>query len=192
MHSGPRRFWLPIVLLTAITAGCQPGDDGTDEGIEPDTMAAEDTLAAAAEGSLYDRLGGEPAIASVVDSMVAYAAADTALNFTRQGTANEWEATPENTALLKSRLVQFVGQATGGPQIYEGQDMTTAHRGMAITDEEFDRLGGHLRHALDVHDVPAREKDELMAIVETTRTAIVAVPGAPASEPAAAEQPSSP
>ncbi|MGH7563078.1 MAG: group I truncated hemoglobin [Gemmatimonadota bacterium] len=182
MHSGPRWFWLPTILVIAISAGCQPGDDGTDEGIEPDTMAVEDTLAAAAEGSLYDRLGGEPAIASVVDSMVAYATADTELNFTRQGTTNEWEATPENIALLKTRLVQFVGQATGGTQVYEGQDMATVHRGMAITDEEFDRLGGHLQHALDVHDVPAREQDELMAIVETTRTAIVAAPGASASE----------
>jgi truncated hemoglobin YjbI len=45
---------------------------------------------------------------------------------------------------------------------------------MAITDEEFDMLGGHMKRALDVHDVPAAEQDEFMAIVETTRTAIVA------------------
>jgi len=172
MHRGSRWMWLSMILVVALSASCQAGD-GTDEGIEPDTLAAEDTLAAA-QGSLYDRLGGEPAIASVVDSMVAYAAADTALNFTRAGTANEWEATPENVALLKTRLVQFVGQATGGPEAYEGQDMATSHEGMAITDEEFDMLGGHLKHALDVHDVPASEQDELMAIVETTRSAIVA------------------
>ncbi|MGH7589658.1 MAG: group I truncated hemoglobin [Gemmatimonadota bacterium] len=172
MYRGSHWMWLPTILVVALSVRCQAGD-GTDEGIEPDTLAVEDTQAAA-QGSLYDRLGGEPAIASVVDSMVAYAAADTALNFTRAGTANEWEATPENVALLKARLVQFVGQATGGPQAYEGQDMATVHAGMAITDEEFDTLGGHLKRALDVHDVPAAEQAELMAIVETTRTAIVA------------------
>lgn len=171
MYSEARWLWLPTVLVIALFASCRAGGDDTDEGIEPDTMAAGDTLA---EGSLYDRLGGEPAIASVADSLVAYASADEALNFTREGTANEWEATPENVALLKTRLAQFVGQATGGPQVYEGQDMATAHAGMAITDEEFDRLGDHLKHALDVHAVPGREQDELMAIVETTRTAIVA------------------
>ncbi|MGH7573195.1 MAG: hypothetical protein ACREMK_15335, partial [Gemmatimonadota bacterium] len=79
MQSGPHWVWFPTVLVIAISTSCRGGGDGTDEGIEPDTMAVEDTLAA---GSLYDRLGGEPAIASVVDSMVAYAAADTALNFT--------------------------------------------------------------------------------------------------------------
>lgn len=180
MHSGSRWSWLPMVFVITLSASCRAGGDDTDEGIDPDTLAAGDTVA---EGSLYDRMGGEAAIASVVDTMVAYAAADTALNFTRQGTANEWEATPENVELLKTRLVQFVGQATGGPQVYEGQDTATAHTGMGITDEEFDRLGAHLTHALDVHGVPAREQDELMAIVETTRTAIVATE--PAAEPAA-------
>lgn len=172
MHRGSRWLWALTLLVLAFSPGCRAGD-GTDEGTEPDTLAGEDTLAAA-QGSLYDRLGGEAAIASVVDSMVAYAAADTALNFARTGTANEWEMTPENVALLKTRLVQFVGQATGGPQTYEGQDMATAHEGMAITDEEFDMLGGHLKHALDVHGVPAAEQGELLAIVETTRSAIVA------------------
>lgn len=181
MPHGSRWLGLTKVLAITLLASCRAGD-GTEEGIQPDTLAALDTLAAA-QGSLYDRLGGEPAIASVVDSMVAYAAADPALNFTRAGTAKEWEATPENVALLKTRLVQFVGQATGGPQVYEGQDMGTVHAGMAITNQEFDLLGGHLKHALDVHAVPAAEQDELLAIVETTRSAIVAP---------AAEQPVAP
>lgn len=70
MHHGSRRMRLPTILAVALLAGCQAGD-GTDEGVEPDTLAAEDTLAAR-QGSLYDRLGGEPAIASVVDSLVVY------------------------------------------------------------------------------------------------------------------------
>jgi len=83
-------------------------------------------------------------------------------------------ATPENVALFKTHMVQFVGQATGGPQVYEGQDMATAHAGMQITNEEFDRLAGHLEAALDAYSVPDAEKQELFAIVETTRSAIVA------------------
>ena len=54
---------------------------------------------------------------------------------------------------------------TGGPQVYEGRDMATAHAGMQITDDEFDRLAGHLEAALDAHDVPEAEKQELFAIV---------------------------
>lgn len=127
-----------------------------------------------APASLYDRLGGEGAIRSVVDTMVAHAAGDAELNFTRAGTDNEWEATPENIATLKDRLVQFVGSATGGPQQYEGRDMLTAHQGMEITNEEFDRLGSHLQMSLQAHNVPAELQAELMQVVESTRAQIVA------------------
>ncbi|HJU85809.1 MAG TPA: group 1 truncated hemoglobin [Gemmatimonadota bacterium] len=164
-----RVLGIALGLTLALGACEQQGEEPT-EGA--DTLAqAADTVAAA---TLYDRLGGEAAIAAVVDTLVALASADAELNFTRQGTANEWEATPENVALFKTRMVQFVGQATGGPQVYEGQDMATAHAGMQITDEEFDRLAGHLEAALDAHAVPDAEKQELFAIVETTRSAIVA------------------
>ena len=159
-------FALPALLAI----GCQEQNGETaDEAT--DSLAAADT--APVVTPLYERLGGEAAIAAVVDTFVALAAADTALNFTRQGTANEWEATPESIELLKTRLVQFVGQATGGPQIYEGGDMATVHTGMEITNEEFDMLAGHLGAALDAYSVPETEKQELFAIVETTRSAIV-------------------
>ncbi len=160
--------WIALALM----AGCQGGGEGG--AGEADSLAQ--AAGTAAPASLYDRLGGEAAIRSVVDDFVARAAADDTLNFTRQGTANAWEATPENVQLLKDRLVQFVGQATGGPQAYEGQDMATAHAGMAITNAEFDRLGGHLKASLDAHSVPAQEQSELLAIVETTRSAIVTAP----------------
>ncbi len=163
---------LEITLTISFFAwtGCQPAQEPGDDAAS-DSLAAADT---AAPASLYERLGGEPAITAVVDTFVSMAAADAELNFTRQGTANEWEATPASIDTLKTRLVQFVGQATGGPQIYEGQDMGTVHEGMSISNEEFDRLGGHLLAALDAYSVPAPEQEELMAIVETTRSAIVA------------------
>ena len=49
------------------------------------------------EKSLYDRLGGEPAIKAVVDEFVARGASDPKVNFTREGHPNHWNATPENT-----------------------------------------------------------------------------------------------
>ena len=164
-----RLLGIPLGLTVAL-AVCEQQGGGPADGADTLDQAA-DTVAAA---TLYDRLGGEAAIAAVVDTLVALASADTELNFTRQGTANEWEATPENVALFKTHMVQFVGQATGGPQVYEGQDMATAHAGMQITNEEFDRLAGHLEAALDAYSVPDAEKQELFAIVETTRSAIVA------------------
>jgi hemoglobin len=164
-----RVLGIALGMTVALGACAQGGGEPADEADSLEQAA--DTAAAA---TLYDRLGGEDAIAAVVDTLVALASADAELNFTRQGTPNEWEATPDNVALFKTHMVQFVGQATGGPQVYEGRDMATAHAGMQITNEEFDRLAGHLEAALDAYSVPDAEKQELFAIVETTRSAIVA------------------
>jgi hemoglobin len=125
--------------------------------------------------SLYERLGGEPALKLVVDDFVARAASDPKVNFTRKGTPMEWQATPENVAKLKVRLVQFISMATGGPSKYEGRSMKAAHAGMKITDAEFNALAADLIAALDKYNVPKREKDELIAIVGTTKADIVEV-----------------
>lgn len=173
MVGGSFHAWPIALIIGLVLAGCEPAAEEAEE-------APADTVAPADEESLYDRLGGEEGIRAVVDDFVARAAADDTLNFTRAGTPAEWEATEENVALLKERLVQFIGQATGGPQTYEGQDMATAHQGMRITDAEFDRLGGHLVAALENNGVPEEARRELMEIVETTRDAIVT----PGDEPA--------
>ena len=123
--------------------------------------------------SLFERLGGEPAIAAVVANFVSRGAADPAVNFTRQGTPHAWEATPENVEKLKALLTQFICKATGGPQSYEGRDMKSAHAGMHISNAEFDALAADLKASLDALNVPAKEQDELLAIVGTTRADIV-------------------
>ena len=127
--------------------------------------------------SLYDRLGGAPAITAVVDEFVAVAAADPAVNFTRKGTAHEWQATPENVAMLKTRLVQFLSMAFGASGVkYEGKDMKSAHAGMGITAAEFGAAAADLKKVLEKLKVPQAELDEVMAIAASTAKDIVEKP----------------
>lgn len=125
------------------------------------------------EKSLYERLGGEAAVKAVIDDFVARTAANPKVNFTRKGTPMEWEATPGNIARLKGHLVDLVGMVTGGPQKYTGRSMKASHKGMGITDAEFDAIAGDLKATLDKFNVPAKEQDELLKIVGSTRADIV-------------------
>jgi hemoglobin len=123
--------------------------------------------------SLYERLGGHEAVVAVIDDFVGRAAADPAVNFTRKGHPNQWDATPDNVAKLKKHLVQFVEKATGGPATYEGRDMLSVHTGMQITEAEWNAIVADLKATLDKFKVPEKEQGELIAIVATTHDQIV-------------------
>lgn len=129
--------------------------------------------APAAENSLYSRLGGEATITAVVEKLVARAAGNPKVNFTRKGTAKEWEPTPEIVEKLEKHLVELLCMSTGGPQKYTGRSMKEAHAGMQITRAEFDALASDLIATLDEFKVPEKEKNELVKIIAGTANDII-------------------
>ncbi len=99
------------------------------------------------------------------------------VNFARQNPAhpNKWDpSAPGAVDRLKYGLVTFISENTGGPLKYKGRDMTTVHKGMEISEAEFNALAADLGKALDYYKVPPKEKGELIAIVGSTKKAIVA------------------
>ena len=94
-------------------------------------------------------------------------------NLLKRGKSVEWQPSEQNVATLKLHLVQFLSLATGGPPKYEGRDMKEVHRGMAITNAEFDATVGDLKATLDKLGVPTEEQKELLSIVESTRPQVV-------------------
>ena len=117
-----------------------------------------------AQKSLYDRLGGKPAVQAVVDDFVANVAADARIN--------SYFASA-NIPRLKAQLVDQICEATGGPCKYTGQNMKDAHRGMGITSAAFDALVGDLVKTLDKFKVPEKEKGELLGALGPMKKDIV-------------------
>ncbi|MFO1069716.1 MAG: group 1 truncated hemoglobin [Geminicoccaceae bacterium] len=151
-----RTEWLVTALLVAGLAGCGGMADGDGMAKPPAPMAQ--------RTSLYDRLGGMPAIEAVTDTFLQNVAADPAINrrFART-----------DIPRLRGLLVEQLCAATGGPCIYGGKPMPEAHKGMQITGAEFDAMGGDLAKALDAHAVPAAERDELLKALGGMRPQIV-------------------
>jgi hemoglobin len=120
--------------------------------------------------TLYERIGGEPALTKVVDEFVARAAANPKVNFTRNGM---WVASDAAVKTLKMHLVNFLGSAFGGPQKYTGRTMKESHKGMAITPAEFGALAADLQTVLEANKVPRAEVEEIMKIAASTAPDIV-------------------
>jgi hemoglobin len=121
-----------------------------------------------AKPSLYERLGKEPAIVKVVDDFVANVAADPDIKDKHKKHFQEGDV-----AGLKKKLVDQVGQATGGPQKYLGKNMKDAHKGLEITNKDFDALVNDLVKALDKNNVAKDDKDELLKMLGTMRKDVV-------------------
>ena len=114
--------------------------------------------------SLYERLGGKPAIVKVVDAFVARVAADRRINGFFAHT---------DIPQLKQHLVDQICQASGGPCTYTGRTMKDTHRGMGISHAQFDALVEDLLGALDLFHVPAPEQKELLSLLGPMRPDIV-------------------
>jgi hemoglobin len=129
-------------------------------------------VAAPPARSLYQRLGEKPAIAAVVDEFLRRVAADVRINGRFANTDVE---------RLRGLLVEFFCAATGGPCVYSGRDMRTAHAGFQLIDEEFNALVEDLAAALAALKVPQAEQNEVLGALGPVRPDIVNPPPPPAA-----------
>lgn len=96
--------------------------------------------------SIYDSIGGAPAVSAAVDLFYEQVLADDLLGPWFAGT---------DMARQKAHMRAFLAVAVGGPEIYRGRDMAAAHAGLAITGEAFDRVVTLLVATLTELSVPA-------------------------------------
>jgi hemoglobin len=75
---------------------------------------------------------------------------------------------------FKYLVTEMVCWATGGPQKYTGKSMAESQSHLRITGEEWEAFLDDFQQTLDQFKVPAEEQAELKAIVNSTRSDIVA------------------
>jgi hemoglobin len=75
---------------------------------------------------------------------------------------------------FKYLVTEMVCWASGGPQKYTGRSMAESHADMKISGSEWDAFLDDFQKTLDKFAVPAEEQTELKAIVNSTRSDIVA------------------
>lgn len=122
------------------------------------------------EKSLYDRLGGVYAIASVVDDFIDRVLINDILN-ANPAIKEARDRVPK--AGLKYRITEMVCMATGGPCKYTGRSMKESHVRLNITEKEWDALVVDFKASLAKFKVPEKEQQELLTIVGSTKKDIV-------------------
>jgi hemoglobin len=113
---------------------------------------------------LYDRLGGEAAVAAAVDLFYQKVLADDRI-------AGFFTSVDMKSQAAKQRA--FMTLAFGGPGHYSGKQMRAAHADLELTDLHFDAVAEHLAGTLNELGVPADMVAEVMSTVETTRADVL-------------------
>lgn len=122
--------------------------------------------------SLYERLGGVYAIATVVDDFIDRVMDDPRLNANPKVDEAHHRV---SRAGFKYLVTEQVCWATGGPQQYTGRSMRDSHAHLDITPTEWEAFLDDFQQTLIRFGVPQAEQRELFAIVESTRGDIVKV-----------------
>ncbi len=123
--------------------------------------------------TLYDRLGGVYNIATVIDDLIDRVMDDARLNANPRVDEAHHRV---SAAGFKYYVTELACEAAGGPQRYSGRTMGDSHRHLMITDEEWQAFMDDLQQTFDRFEVPQPEQEELKAIVESTKEAIVVAP----------------
>jgi hemoglobin len=118
------------------------------------------TAARAQSGdSLYKRLGGDDAIAAVVDDFTGRMIADPQLK--RFFDPFSIDSKGRNG----QHLVDQVCAAAGGPCVYTGRTMKVSHTGIGITETHWTGFVKHLSATLDEFKVPDRETRDVLGFI---------------------------
>jgi hemoglobin len=122
---------------------------------------------ATAQPTLYKRLGGYDALAAVTDDFLGRLATDPQMGRFFKGLSTD------SQKRVRQHIVDFLCLATGGPCIYNGRDMKTAHTGLNITEDDWNLSVKMLTATLDKFKVPDKEKSDVLGAVSGLKADIV-------------------
>jgi hemoglobin len=113
--------------------------------------------------TLYERLGGYNAIAAVASDLLSRLRADRQLG-------RFWAHRGEDGVMReKQLLIDFLCASAGGPMYYRGRDMLLVHRGMRISDSDWNVFLGHAAETLAKFQVPEAEQRDVVTFVQSLK-----------------------
>jgi hemoglobin len=117
--------------------------------------------------TLYERLGGYDAIAAVVNNLLSRLMEDARLG-------RFWQHRGEDGINReKQLLIDYLCMNAGGPLLYTGRDNKTSHKGMGVSETDWEAFMGHLDATLNSFEVPQQERNDVIGFIQGTRADIV-------------------
>ena len=114
--------------------------------------------------SLYDQLGGEKGVATIIDNLINEISFDPVVY---RHFANA------DSKRFREKWNEYLCEVSDGPCQYTGDSMLDSHRKLNITESEFNRVVDLLINALNRAGVPQTTQNRLLARLKETRDDII-------------------
>ena len=131
------------------------------------SAAVEQPTQAAAQQSLYKRIGGYDTLAALTDDIFGRAVADPQLSRFFKGHSVDTQKHQ------RQHVVDLLCQAAGGPCLYPGREMKTVHTGLGITESDWQILMKHVQESLTKLKIPQQEAYDFNALIESFKGDVV-------------------
>nr|WP_297356978.1 group 1 truncated hemoglobin [uncultured Caldimonas sp.] len=119
------------------------------------------------DDTLYRALGEKPGLTRLMDDFVPRLFTDPRMQPFFEGVKQEQ---------LKQQLIDQLCQVSGGPCVYKGADMRSAHGNMEITKADFNALVEVLQEAMAAQRIDFRIQNRLLARLAPMHRDIVNTP----------------
>lgn len=116
--------------------------------------------------SLYERLGATEGITRLAGDLVDN-------HMTNESIATRFAQS--DLPAMKNAAATFFIAATGGPDVYRGKDLLSAHKGMNISASEFMSVLDDALNAMQKNQIGQREQEEVLFAFYSMRSQVVLV-----------------
>jgi len=121
------------------------------------------------EKTIYEKLGGAEGISVIVDDIV------------EQHIKNEHikhyfiplKENPEYFNQFKQHVKDFLSSGTGGKEEYKGRDMSTAHKGLNLSEADFLHAIDDILLVLDTHKIDRGSRNEILATLYSMKGSVI-------------------
>jgi len=145
-----------------------PSPDQQVAGLEASCAAsATERASRHAQTPLFQRLRGEQGIHAMTREIVR-------LHLQNPSIRHYFEKLDPD--VVARRSAEFIISGTGGPKVYQGPDLTTSHRSMKLTNDDFVLAGGDIVQAMKNLKYGQEEIDEFVCTLVSLRAQVVLAP----------------
>ena len=121
--------------------------------------------------SLFQRLGGSPGIATLVEDIVGMHMENPVIG----ARFRPYLEMPEKLSAAKKHLCAFLEAGSGGQAQYTGRTMRDAHRGMNISEAEYIAALDDILAVLRKHAIDDQTQKDVLAIAYSLKSDIMHV-----------------